>query len=592
MNRTELLDSPKSSVEVKGGDEGYEVRTPTYSVFFSHDTPYIDLYDKSGNQWMKILKASRITTSSNDDVTYEFSTPSCETAADGGAIVRIPSTTETGTFKEQVWSCHDDYIETFVTAEVTGKLQNIELLGGAIVSPNMFGESMSERYFDTVYNPQPSEREQASMSAAESTHITTSGMWKPGRRREFLMTPLAYGFHRSTPKQADRSTDEWLMASISTPIENQNMIEYSYIAREDGFSLNLKYDKIDNNEQLVTSPSLLLHFAPNLLQGLATFKKLATTIGHLPVLPKPATADWHSDPTFVTWGHQLELERKYKANDLVLPARNFASEIFVTHAIDTLVTNGIPFDKIVIDDKWQEYYGTNTPDVHKWPDMPRFNRTQHELGRHVLLWMKLFDAEGLPPELCILDAHGRPIASDPTNPAYIEVLRSQVRDMLSTEKTNADGLKLDFLAQLPHGPGLRWHGPQRGHAALHHLMKHIYDEAKQTKPDSLIEAQVVSPWFADVIDQVRLNDTNERHPVVKTMGTRALLAKTLLPDHLIDPDGWPMRDRQSWLKYIEAQPELTGTVTTHFAESINGEALKKRDYLRIARAIQRATTRL
>jgi len=428
------------------------------------------------------------------------------------------------------------------------------------------------------------------MSAAESTHITTSGMWKPGRRREFLMTPFVYGFHRSAPKQAGISADEWLMAGISTPIENQNMIEYSYIAREDGFSLNLKYDETDNNEQLMTSPSLLLHFAPSPLQGLATFKKLATRIGHLPVTPKPVAVDWHSDPTFVTWGHQLELERKYKKNDLVLPARNFASEMFVTNAIDALTDNGISVNKIVIDDKWQEYYGTNTPDTHKWPDMPRFNHTQHELGRHVLLWVKLFDAEGLPPELCILDAHGRPIASDPTNPIYIEALRAQVRDMLSTEKTNADGLKLDFLAQLPHGPGLRWHGSQRGHAVLHHLMKHIYDEAKHAKPDSLIEAQVVSPWFADVMDQVRLNDINERHPVIKTMGARALLAKTLLPDHSIDPDGWPMRDRKSWLAYIDAQPELTGTVTTHFAESINGEVLKKRDYLRIARAIQRATT--
>jgi hypothetical protein len=159
--------------------------------------------------------------------------------------------------------------------------------------------------------------------------------------------------------------------------------------------------------------------------------------------------------------------------------------------------------------------------------------------------------------------------------------------MLSPNKLDADGLKLDFLAQLPHGPGLRWHGSKRGHAALHTLMKNIYDEAKNTKPDSLIEAQVVSPWFADTLDQVRLNDTNEHHPIVKTMGSRALLAKTLLPGYPIDPDGWPMPNRDSWLDYIDAQPELTGTVTTHFVESVKGQLLRKKDYQRIVKAIQR-----
>lgn len=585
MNRTELLGSLESSIEVKEDEKGYEVRTPTYSMVFHSDTPYIDLYDNSGDHWMTILKASRITTSNNADVTYGFDTPSYETAPSGEAIIHIPSINETDAYKEQVWICHDDFIETFVTAEISGAIQNIELLGGTIVGPNMFGESMSERHFDSVYNPQPSEREQAVISAAESTHITTSGMWKPGRRREFLMTPFVYGLHRSTPKSTDK---DWLMAGISTSIENHNMIEYSYLAREDGFSLNLRYDAANTEERLVTSPSLLLHFAPDQIHGLEDFKKHATTIGHLPSLSKPKPIDWHRNSTFVTWGHQLESERKCRNDSATIPARDFANETAVTQAIDTLTAHGVSVGKIVIDDKWQKYYGTNTPDTNKWSDLPRFNQTQHELGRHVLLWVKLFDSEGLPPELCILDAHGRPIASDPTNPAYIDALRTQVHDMLSTERLDADGLKLDFLAQLPHGPGLRWHDSQRGHAALHHLMKNIYDEAKHAKPDSLIEAQVVSPWFADIMDQVRLNDTNERHPVVMTMGSRALLAKTLLPDHSIDPDGWPMRDRQSWLKYIDAQPELTGTVTTHFAESINGRSLRKRDYLRVARAIQRA----
>ena len=583
MNRTELLGSPKPSVEAKGGEQGYEVRTPTYSMLFHHERPYIDLRDSTGERWMQILKASQVTTSTDPDVTYGFGSPIYETAPDGSAVIRIPSITESGGHKEQTWICHKDFIETSVTAELSGDLQSIELLGGTIVAPNLFGQSMSERHFDSVYNPQPSEREQAVMPAAESTHITTSGMWKPGRRREFLMTPFVYGFHQSAGK---RSENTWLMAGISAPVADQNITEYSYTAREDGFSLNLAYDAVKHSGRHVTSPSLLLHFAPEPLRGLEDFKQHSAALGHLPIVPAPKAVAWHRDPTFVTWGHQLELERCYKEQGATIPGRDFASEAFVTQAITTLDDHGVHVGKIVIDDKWQEAYGTNTPDRYKWPDLTQFTGVQHELGRHVLLWVKLFDPEGLPPELCILDTHGRPVSSDPTNPAYIDTLRSQVYTMLSPQHINADGLKLDFLAQLPHGPGLRWHGAQRGHAALHHLMKHIYDEAKHAKPDSLIEAQVVSPWFADIFDQVRLNDTNERHSVVKTMGSRALLAATLLPGHSIDPDGWPMRDKKAWLQYIDSQPELTDTVTTHFVESVNGQPLTKKDYRQLARAIE------
>ena len=583
MNRTELLGSPKPSVEVKGGEQGYEVRTPTYSMLFHHERPYIDLRDSTGERWVQILKASQVTTSTDPDVTYGFDSPIYETAPDGSAVIRIPSITESGGYKEQTWICHENFIETSLTAELSGDLRSIELFGGTIVTPNLFGQSMSERHFDSVYNPQPSEREQAVTSAAESTHITTSGMWKPGRRREFLMTPFVYGFHQSTTNHLGNN---WLMAGISAPVADQNIIEYSYTAREDGFSLNLAYDAVKNSDRHVISPSLLLHFAPEPLRGLEDFKQHASALGHLPILPAPKIASWHRDPTLVTWGHQLELERSHRDQGVTIPARDFASETFVTQAIATLDDHGVHIGKIVIDDKWQNHYGTNTPDINKWPDLAKFNRAQHELGRHVLLWVKLFDPEGLDPELCILDAHGRPIASDPTNPMYIEAIRSQVHNLLSPDEIDADGLKLDFLAQLPHGPGLRWYGSKRGHAALHELMKNIYDEAKHTKSDSLIEAQVVSPWFANTLDQIRLNDTNEHHPVVKTMGSRALLAKTLLPGYSIDPDGWPMPDRRSWLNYIDTQPELTGTVTTHFAESINGRPLRKRDYQRIARAIQ------
>jgi hypothetical protein len=588
MNKGELLDSSlESKVALREIESGYEVQTPSYSLRVHEGSPYIDLLDKDGAPWAQLYKGSDISTEAGADVTYAFNPPQVTRLNNGDVVIEIVSDTERESAKKQTWVCHNDFIETYITAKTENGLQNIRLLGGTTVEPNVFGLSMSQRHFESVFNPQPSELERPVNSALESTHITTSGMWKPGRRREFLLTPFSYGFNRSAPAGNGELPDgPWLMASISAPIEAQNSTQYSYNAVEDGFSLSLAYDTTDELSPTFTSPSLLLHFAPHPLQGLEDFKMHATALGHLHE-PLVSTAPWHRGTTFVTWGHQLEHERRLKQQGHAVAARDLITEPFVIDALQTLEKHNVHINKVVLDDKWQAEYGTNLPDTQKWPDMARFTHTQHEMGRHVLLWIKLFDPEGLPPELCILDARGRPIASDPTNPNYLELLRDQVHTMLSDNHLGADGLKLDFLAQLPHGPGLRWHGTKRGHAALHGVMKNVYDEALTTKNDALIEAQMVSPWFANTFNQVRLNDTNERHPVVRTMGQRASLALTLLPNHPIDPDGWPMRDLHSWREYIQAQPSLTGTITTHFVDSVNGVPLTSKEYETLAEISRR-----
>lgn len=587
MKNGELIDLFGSKVELHEHEEGYEIRTPSYSLLFHTHSPYIDLFDPQGNRWMDMFKGSRINTTVNHDVTYDFQPPRYTELKDGAIEVRIVSENEADVFKEQVWICRDTFIETYIQIQSEGTLQNVELLSGLHIHPNMFGESMSQRYFKSVYNPQPSEEERPAISAFESTQITTSGMWKPGRRREFLITPFSYGFNMSAPQPNTALPDgTWLMASISAPIEEQNMVDYTYKAKEDGFSLNLTYDSTSFNAPF-TSPSLLLHFAPDPYTGLKDFKRHAAEISHLNETAAITIPDWHHGSTFVSWGRQLEFEHRQTEMGKTASAKDFISEQFVLEALDTFENYDVPIDKITLDDKWQAEYGTNTPDIHKWPDMARFTKIQHELGRHILLWLKLFDPEGLPAELCILDAKGRPIASDPTNPEYLELLRQQIHTMLSPDQLDADGLKLDFLAQLPHGPGLRWHGNKRGHAALHDVMKTIYDQAVTTKPDSLIEAQVVSPWFANTFNRIRLNDTNDRHSVIMTMGARAQLARTLLPLHPIDPDGWPMPDKKSWLNYVRVQPYMSKTVTTHFVESVNGEPLTSEDFSVLAQAIRK-----
>lgn len=592
MKHGERIGSYEPAITLDHTERGLEVRAPKYSLLFNADTPYIQLQGSDGTPWVDMLAASGIVTTNGRDVTYNISEPEYNTLPEGTVEIRVESTTEQPTNKTQVWRLHDDFIETYVTAKPTGKLAAIEMLGGVLVGPNMFGESMSQRYFESVYNPQPCEMEQPITTALAGTHITTSGMWKPGRRREFLEAPFCFGFNQHPPKaNGSYPAGPWLMAGLSAPIEQQNMVEWQYAPAEDGFSLKAVYDNTEITDGELQSPSLLLFFADNPMQGLQEYTRHATELGHLQQ-PETTPRQWAGN-AYVTWGRQLEEERARRAaGELGARASELLTPQFVLDTLHELTDLGAPIDRVVIDDKWQADYGTNMPNSPEWYKLVQ---TLHAMGMEALMWVKAFAADGLPPELCILDAMGRPIAGDPTNPGYIEQTRAQASHIVSPHGLDTDGIKLDFLAQLPHGPGLRWHGNERGHAALYNYLQNIHDAIKTAKPNSTIQSHVVSPWFRGVIDEVRINDSNypadiyrpnKRVSLIRSMGERVRLATALMPDHPIDYDGWPL-PKEYFLRYARAQAPY-GRLTSHYTTSVDGEPLSQAERQELAALFQRA----
>jgi hypothetical protein len=135
----------------------------------------------------------------------------------------------------------------------------------------------------------------------------------------------------------------------------------------------------------------------------------------------------------------------------------------------------------------------NEVDEAKWPDLPGFIGREHEAGRKVLLWLKMWDPEGVPPEECVRNAAGTSIAVDPGNPAYEARLRASVRRMLGHDGYGADGFKIDFSARIPSGPGLQHHGQLWGLELMRRYLEIIYDEAKRVKPDALDHGAHAAP---------------------------------------------------------------------------------------------------
>lgn len=257
---------------------------------------------------------------------------------------------------------------------------------------------------------------------------------------------------------------------------------------------------------------------------------------------------------------------------------------------------------VIIDSKWQAFYGDPYPDRGKWPDLRDFVEKQHRKGCRVLLWICPWVSEGVPVEECITgpglgvqpdgpgqvrDRFGKDpwkTINDPTNPTYQERLQRAIHRLLSPEEggANVDGFKVDYSSISPMPPGMQVHGKIWGIELVRQAHANIYQAAKEAKSDALVETQCCTPYFRDVCDMLRLNDMfptglNSQVPIMRMRGKVAHLTN---PGWLIDTDNLPMPSRTRWREYTQAQPSV-GLPALYYAESITPreeDAFTEEDY--------------
>mgnify|MGYP003299673411 CR=1 FL=1 len=87
----------------------------------------------------------------------------------------------------------------------------------------------------------------------------------------------------------------------------------------------------------------------------------------------------------------------------------------------------------------------------------------HDQGIKAVLWFKLFDPEGLPPELCVTTEEGE-LRTDVSNPAYLRILDEVLYRLLSADEGcyNADGFKIDFGFLNPIGRSVKTYSGKYG----------------------------------------------------------------------------------------------------------------------------------
>jgi hypothetical protein len=465
--------------------------------------------------------------------------------------------------------CTEDAIEVRTRVGGQGDLTDVRLLAGrSLIAGGHLGYLPSGSRFRTLFSPNPADPARALRPADEPALIGVLGDSEPGRRH-WLFTPAPLLFALT----ADDA--EWVSMSLAAPVDELDVVNVGYEPAGGGFALRLEYEGHTTVDGDFEAPPLVIGFgARDPYEALRRHRDDLVARGAAPAPAPRETPAWWREPIFCGWGAQCRLAERNGR-----PAADHATQAEYDAFLAHLEREGLVPGTVVLDDKWQSTYGANEPDPTKWPDLRGWIAARHERGQRVLLWWKAWDPEGVPPELCVRNPDGAPVAVDPSNPAARAFLGEMLERLLGPAGLDADGLKIDFTARTPSGHRLLHHGPGWGIALLHRLLETVYAAAKRAKHDALVITHTPHPAFVDVTDMIRLNDITGGTPVPAQMRERADVVRAACPELLIDTDDWRMPNLEEWRQYLAVKPEL-GVPALYYADAVDatGEVFEAADY--------------
>lgn len=599
------------AVKLDTQPNGWTVTTGTYALVVGRDRARATLSRPDGRTWSDLSLVASVHRSGEADETYGTPAVSVQETPDG-VTFRLVQATAAWERKEVVLEARPDAVHVSVTVEGDGAIDTVTLAGGdAVTATGACGRFRSSTGFRSVFTPGPTEPVQVVRPATSAVVLGIVGDAEPGRLHGiFSPPPLALAFsHEPAPGEGERAggatgvpDGDWLGLVVRTAVTDATFTRVAYEPLDGGWNLRLDYEGHTHVVGRWTSP--VVRFVPVPTPWAAIVDHREQVLGTSTSFERPRPA-WWDEPIFCGWGSQCALAAANAASAdpglvggaAATHAPSLSRQEHYDRWLDRLAEHDVVPGTVVIDDRWQAAYGTFTVDTTKWPDLAGWIAGRHRAGQKVLLWFKAWDPEGLPTDECVLDPSGRPVAVDPSNPAYLERLAAVVTHLVSPQGLDADGFKVDFTQRAPSGRSLTSAGDREpgggpwGIAALHALMRTVHTAAKAAKPDALVVNHTVNPLFADVTDMVRLNDVLERDPsgakvsVVDQLRFRAAVARAALPGLPVDTDQWPMPDRDGWRAYVETQGTL-GIPALYYVDAIDGsgEPLGDEDLALVARS--------
>ena len=572
-------------MKVRQQPDAIEVETDAYRLEVWIRQPIARLHPAGGEPPMRLMLLAALDSDRGLDGTLAVGPPTVE-EADGGCVVTLETRSTIWEGKQVRMRCTDEEVAFEASVAGAGRLTQARLLGGWYSGNPRWGGGIFHSQWParTLFDPSPDDPKRIVQPATEAATIGVVGGSLPGRGHWFFTpAPLLFAGTASETSDPD-GAGPWTTLELRCDLAAASFSEVRYAAFMGGLSLELAYEGETIVDGSFSTPPLVI--TPGVADPYAAVGRHGEILRAGGLAPRPARAsrpEWWTRPIFCGWGEQCRQAKLAGAHPTSMSRRDRYDEW-----LGILRAHGVVPGTIVIDDKWQSTYGRNEPDPERWPDLRGWIADRHADGQRVLLWFKAWDPEALPVDACVTDALGQPVAADPTSPSYQAILRASLKSMLGRGGLAADGLKVDFTAQTPSGPGLHRYGSEWGIALLHRLLELVYRFAKEANPDALVVTHTASPLFADVTDMIRLNDLlrlddpDPFAPAVPQMRHRARVAAAVEPGLLIDTDDWCMPSKAEWRSYLSVKPEL-GVPALYYATGIDhsGEAFDEDDYAAI-----------
>jgi hypothetical protein len=560
------------------GDDELVVTTPSYTLTVQRVGGAARLL-AGGADWGRLSLLATVDRVDRRDETHHVGEASVCDQGPECVVLQVHQASSAWHRKATLVTCTPTTVEVHVEVEGAGTISEVALLGGRAVLPTgAAGTFRSQLVATRVFDPTPTQPVAVVRPATSAVTLGIVGDAEPGRLHGiFSPPPLLVALGTADPD------GPWLSLGLRDELERLTFTQLRYEPVDGGFLLRLDYEGHTRVAGLWTSPRLVLAAASSPYDAVSDHR--AHLAGHGLVRgPQRPRSEWWSRTIFCGWGAQCA-EAAVSGGTAMALARQDHYDRWLAR----LEEHGPRPGTIVIDDQWQTAYALPDVDTDKWPDLRAWIAARHASGQKVLLWWRAWAPHGLPVGECVLGATGRPVAADPTNPAYRERLRATIAALLGPDGLDADGLKVDFTQRAPSGSSLVAYGDSWGIAMLHELLATIYDSAKAAKPDALVITHTPHPSFGDVCDMVRLNDVLDTDPAgrpvpaVEQLLFRHAVVSRAMPDHLIDTDQWPMQTRADWLGYAERQAGL-GVPSLYYVERIDnsGEEITADDLEQVA----------
>jgi hypothetical protein len=557
-------------VSLTSDDGRLVVSTDRCTLSVSRSAPEARLV-VDGTDWGRLSLLATVDRADRRDETHGVGAASVVEHTPERVVLEVAQVTSAWTGKTTVVTCTPDTVELHVEVAGSGVIGEMALLGGrALLGTGAAGTFRSQLTACSVFAPTPTQPVAVVRPAASPVTLGVVGDAEPGRTNAiFSPPPLLVALGTDEPVGATAVPGgEWLAIGLREDVERLTFTQLRYEPVDGGFLVRLDYEGHTRVAGSWSSPRLVLAPASSAYDAVADHRAHLAAHG-LVRGPSRPQQDWWRRAIFCGWGAQCAEAAAAGGSPMAL-----ARQDRYDRWLAVLGEHGPRPGTIVVDDKWQTDYALPDVDTEKWPDLRGWIADRHAEGQKVLLWWRAWAPDGLPVGECVLDGAGRPVACDPTNPAYRQRLRGAMAALLGPEGLDADGLKVDFTQRAPSGSSLVAHGESWGIAMLHELLTEIYGSAKAAKPDALVITHTPHPSFGDVCDMVRLNDVLDSdtsgRPVaaVDQLRFRHAVVSRAMPDHLVDTDQWPMQTRADWLGYAQAQAGL-GVPSLYYVDAID-----------------------